>query len=78
MLPPRNVLAEELEQMSKEDLEGVALSFPDSSSAGNTNTGSQKIVNSWFIILDSMGREIKCSAVKRSAVWGKKSVGRTF
>ena len=26
--------------MSKEELEGVALAFPDSGSAGNTNTGN--------------------------------------
>ena len=40
MLPPRDVQPEDLEIMSKEDLEGVALSFPDSGSAGNTNTGN--------------------------------------
>ena len=40
MLPPRDLSAEELEKMTKQDLEGVALSFPDSSSAGNTNTGN--------------------------------------
>ena len=40
MLPPRAVQPEDLEVLSKEDLEGVALSFPDSSSAGNTNTGN--------------------------------------
>ena len=40
MLPPRDILPEELERMAKEDLEGVALSFPDSGSAGNTNTGN--------------------------------------
>ena len=41
MLPPRDVTAEDREHMSKEDLEGVALSFPDSGSAGNTNTGKR-------------------------------------
>ena len=40
MLPPRDLSEEEMEKMSKQDLEGVALSFPDSSSAGNTNTGN--------------------------------------
>ena len=40
MLPPRNVPSEVLEGLSAEELEGVALSFPDSSSAGNTNTGN--------------------------------------
>ena len=40
MLPPRDLSEEEMERMSKQDLEGVALSFPDSSSAGNTNTGN--------------------------------------
>ena len=41
MLPPRDVSDEDLRTMSKDDLAGVALSFPDSSSnAGNTNTGN--------------------------------------
>ena len=40
MLPPRNVDPEVKEDMSKEQLEGVALAFPDSGSAGNTNTGN--------------------------------------
>ena len=40
MLPPRGVTAEDKEKMTKDDLEGVALSFPDSGSAGNTNTGN--------------------------------------
>ena len=40
MLPPRNLSAEERDNMRKEDLEGVALAFPDSGSAGNTNTGN--------------------------------------
>ena len=40
MLPPRNLTAEEKDKMSKEELEGVAIGFPDSSSAGNTNTGN--------------------------------------
>ena len=40
MLPPRNLSPQEKERMSKEDLEGVALAFPDSGSAGNTNTGN--------------------------------------
>ena len=40
MLPPRNVSAEDRENMAREYLEGVALSFPDSGSAGNTNTGN--------------------------------------
>ena len=31
---------EEKERMSKEQLEGVALAFPDSGSSGNTNTGN--------------------------------------
>ena len=39
MLPPRNLSAEDREKMSKDELEGVALSFPDSGNAGNTNTG---------------------------------------
>ena len=40
MLPPRDITAAEKDTMAKEDLEGVALSFPDSGSAGNTNTGN--------------------------------------
>ena len=40
MLPPRNLSPEEKENIAKEDLEGVALAFPDSGSAGNTNTGN--------------------------------------
>ena len=41
MLPPRDVTDEEREALSKDDLEGVALSFPDSgSNSGNTNTGN--------------------------------------
>ena len=40
MLPPRDVNAEQRESMTKEQLEGVALAFPDSGSAGNTNTGN--------------------------------------
>ena len=40
MLPPRNVSPEERDKLSKEELEGVALAFPDSGSAGNTNTGN--------------------------------------
>ena len=40
MLPPRNLTAEERDSMSKEELEGVAIGFPDSGSAGNTNTGN--------------------------------------
>ena len=40
MLPPRNLTEQEKLTMSKDDLEGVALSFPDSGSAGNTNTGN--------------------------------------
>lgn len=40
MLPPRNISAEDKDDMSKEELEGVALAFPDSGSAGNTNTGN--------------------------------------
>ena len=40
MLPPRDVNTEQRESMTKEQLEGVALAFPDSGSAGNTNTGN--------------------------------------
>ena len=40
MLPPRGVSQEEKEKLCMEDLEGVALAFPDSGSAGNTNTGN--------------------------------------
>ena len=40
MLPPRDVAELDREQMSKDDLEGIALSFPDSGSAGNTDTGN--------------------------------------
>ena len=41
MLPPRGVTDEEREVLTKDDLEGVALSFPDSgSNCGNTNTGN--------------------------------------
>ena len=40
MLPPRNMSAEDMEGLTKEDKEGVALAFPDSGSAGNTNTGN--------------------------------------
>jgi hypothetical protein len=40
MLPPRNLSAGDRELLAKEDLEGVALAFPDSGSAGNTNTGN--------------------------------------
>ena len=40
MLPPRNLSPEESGTRSKEDLDGVALAFPDSGSAGNTNTGN--------------------------------------
>ena len=40
MLPPRGLAPEELEGLTREELEGVALSFPDSSNAGNTNTGN--------------------------------------
>ena len=40
MLPPRDLSAEERKNMRNEDLEGVALAFPDSGSAGNTNTGN--------------------------------------
>ena len=40
MLPPRGVDPEVLENMTKEELDGVALAFPDSGSAGNTNTGN--------------------------------------
>lgn len=40
MLPPRNVDPAVKEEMTKEQLEGVALAFPDSGSAGNTNTGN--------------------------------------
>ena len=40
MLPPRGITAEEKAEMTKDELEGVALSFPDSGSAGNTNTGN--------------------------------------
>ena len=50
MLPPRDVSPEELETVSKEDLEGVALSFPDSGSAGNTNTG--KLFRLFFCMTD--------------------------
>ena len=42
MLPPRNISAEDKDDMSKEELEGVALAFPDSGSAGNTNTGMKE------------------------------------
>ena len=38
MLPPRNLSPGDM--MAKENLEGVALAFPDSGSAGNTNTGN--------------------------------------
>ena len=40
MLPPRKLDLVERESMTKEELEGVALAFPDSGSAGNTNTGN--------------------------------------
>ena len=40
MLPPRDVNTEQRESMTKEQIEGVALAFPDSGSAGNTNTGN--------------------------------------
>ena len=40
MLPPRNLSPDEYARRSKQDLEGVALAFPDSGSAGNTNTGN--------------------------------------
>ena len=40
MLPPRNLTEEDKINMSKDELEGVALSFPDSGSAGKTNTGN--------------------------------------
>ena len=40
MLPPRGVDPEVLENMTKDELDGVALAFPDSGSAGNTNTGN--------------------------------------
>ena len=41
MLPPRDVSEEDKLTMSKDDLDGVALAFPDSNSnAGNTNTGN--------------------------------------
>ena len=40
MLPPRNLSPGDRDMMAKEDLEGVALAFPDSGSAGNTNTGN--------------------------------------
>ena len=41
MLPPRYVTDQERETMTKDDLEGVALAFPDSgSNCGNTNTGN--------------------------------------
>ena len=40
MLPPRNVTPEDKLNLSREQLEGVALAFPDSGSAGNTNTGN--------------------------------------
>ena len=42
MLPPRDVSEEERARLTKDDMEGVALSFPDSSSTGggNTNTGN--------------------------------------
>ena len=40
MLPPRGLTPEDKNSMTKDDLEGVALSFPDSGSAGNTNTGN--------------------------------------
>ena len=41
MLPPRDLSEEDMLTMSKDDLDGVALAFPDSNSnAGNTNTGN--------------------------------------
>ena len=40
MLPPWNLTEQERENMTKDELSGVALSFPDSGSAGNTNTGN--------------------------------------
>ena len=40
MLPPRGISTEEREDLSEVFLEGVALAFPDSGSAGNTNTGN--------------------------------------
>ena len=40
MLPPRGLTPEDKNSMTKDDLEAVALSFPDSGSAGNTNTGN--------------------------------------
>jgi hypothetical protein len=40
MLPPRHLSLEEKETMTKEQLEGVAIAFPDSGAAGTTNTGN--------------------------------------
>ena len=40
MLPPRGLDPGDKDSMSKEELEGVALAFPDSGSAGNTKTGN--------------------------------------
>ena len=40
MLPPRDADLEDRENMTKEEMEGVALAFPDSGSAGNTNNGN--------------------------------------
>ena len=40
MLPPRKLSPEVRARMAKEELEGVALAFPDSGSSGNTNTGN--------------------------------------
>ena len=40
MLPPRNMSKEDRQNKTKEQLEGVAIAFPDSGAAGTTNTGN--------------------------------------
>ena len=45
MLPARNIPQEERDHMSAEDLDGVALDFPDSGNSGNTNTGNTGCFN---------------------------------